>query len=468
MNVMDKIRNHSLMTVGHRLALEIESVFPNSEALIVGGCVRDIVMGNSPKDIDIATNADIEAIAKHFHSADIGKSMDFGITLVIFEGHEFEVAHFREEFGSSDNRHPDQVNQVNDFESDTRRRDITINAMGIDTDGNVIDHQGGIEDIQNGILKAVGNASNRFVEDALRIIRIARFSARFGFEIEAETKSAMKEKVELTRNLSIERICDELFKVASSGVALAEFMKILDEIEVLGIHFPEIKNFHNFDHTPDHHPEGNLWEHIMECLRVSKSSDPLTNIAILFHDVGKTVTQNITEDGKIQYHGHEKEGAEMCVEIGKRMKMSSDDIESIRFAAAFHMVFHKMDEMKKSKIVAIRQNPNFGILKAVSRADDESRLHLFNEKDFITKTDKIEEVFRIFGEREAFEARMKPLIDGRMIIDIADKEGIKLEGVRIGAIKTAVRETVIEADFNITVEETTSMVREMVLMPVAN
>jgi len=462
-NVIDKIKSDPLLSVGHKLAVDIEQTFPGTQALIVGGVVRDIVMGNEHHDVDIATNAPIDKIAERYHSADIGKSKDFGIVLVIFEGHEFEVAHFREEFGSADNRHPDEVRQVDDFKLDTARRDITINAMGIDVDGNVIDHQGGIEDIQKGIIRAVGVAGDRFKEDALRIFRIARFAARFGFEVESQTKYAMFESRDLTRNISIERIRDELIKIASvSGSAVVKFLDHLNEIRVLDIHLPEINGFHGFVHGVEHHPEGDLHAHTMAALNVSRSSDPLVNIAILFHDIGKTKTQQFNNEGKVSYKGHESVGADMFVEIGKRMKFSGDQIETIRFCIMNHMLAHRFDEMKKSKIVDFRQNKNYPLLVDVSRADDEARMHVFNEERFNRNVEKIEEIFVAFGEKKEFEERMKPLINGSMIMNLASDEGVKIEGKQVGKIKNAIREVVIERDFDITIQDTSRMVREMV------
>ncbi|RLA40321.1 MAG: hypothetical protein DRR06_17620 [Gammaproteobacteria bacterium] len=463
MNVLNKIINNPLLSVGHRLTLDIESTFPNTEALIVGGCVRDLIMDIEPHDVDIATNADIDKIAEHYHSANIGQSKDFGIVLVLFEGQEFEVAHYREEFGSEDNRHPDEVVQVNDFASDTARRDITINSLGIDTSGEVIDHQGGIQDIANGVIKAVGNPNDRFKEDALRIIRVARFAARFGFGIHGETIFAMFTNRELTRTLSVERIRDEMIKAASyGGRVLRSFLKTLDAAQVLDIHLPEINTFHGFKHGVKYHPEGDLYAHTMAALIVSQSNDPLTNISILFHDIGKTVTQAFDEEGKVSYKGHDSVGAEMFEEIGKRLKFSNDQIEAIQFGIKHHMVAHDFRKMKKSKIVEFRQSKHFPLLKAVARADDAARLHLFDEDSFNATMEHVENVFKVFGEKKEFEARMTPLINGRMIMNLAEDEGFTIEGKRIGQIKNTVREIIIEKEFDITLQDTSRMVRELV------
>ena len=178
-----------------KAALEILQTInkQGAEALIVGGAVRDIILGKDPHDVDIATNMDMEKVAELFKSFDIGRSQDFGIVAVPYKGFTFEIAHYREEFGTSDARHPDEVRDVDSFEQDSARRDITINSLGLDADGTIIDYQGGLEDIKNGMIRAVGDPDERIKEDALRIIRAIRFAAKFGFDIEPETKRAVSE-----------------------------------------------------------------------------------------------------------------------------------------------------------------------------------------------------------------------------------------------------------------------------------
>ena len=138
-------------------AIEILKIInkQDAEALIVGGAVRDIILGNTPHDVDIATNMDLERVGELFSSYDIGKSKDFGIVAVPYKGFNFEIAHYREEFGTSDARHPDEVRDVDTFERDSARRDITINSLGLDASGTIIDYQGGLEDIKNGMIRAV-------------------------------------------------------------------------------------------------------------------------------------------------------------------------------------------------------------------------------------------------------------------------------------------------------------------------
>lgn len=187
------------------------------EAYIVGGCVRDIVNGDKDvHDIDIATNMPISELKRNFHTADNGGEKH-GTILVENDGTMFEVTQFRTETGYSDGRHPDQVSWTNSFEADTKRRDFTINAMGIDADGKVIDYNGGVNDLQNKVLRTVGNPVERFTEDALRIMRAMRFAARFDMKIAEETMEGIVACKDQLSNIAVERIRAELVKTAEYG-----------------------------------------------------------------------------------------------------------------------------------------------------------------------------------------------------------------------------------------------------------
>jgi len=187
------------------------------EAYIVGGCVRDIVNGDKDvHDIDIATNMPISELKSKFHTADNGGEKH-GTILVENDGTMFEVTQFRTETGYSDGRHPDKVDWTNSFEADTKRRDFTINAMGIDADGKVIDYNGGMDDLRNKVLRAVGNPVERFTEDALRIMRAMRFAARFDMTIAEETMEGIVACKDQLSNIAVERIQAEMIKTAEYG-----------------------------------------------------------------------------------------------------------------------------------------------------------------------------------------------------------------------------------------------------------
>jgi len=454
--------NRKMMDAAKTLIADIESTFPGRVAYIVGGAVRDVVMGHAPHDVDIATNADIDALTERYGAVNIGKSKEFGIVDVGFGGERFEVAAFRVETGTLNSRHPERVKFVDDLREDLARRDFTINSMALGV-GGIIDPHDGQKDIRDKVIRAVGIAHERFQEDALRILRAARFAARLGFTIEAATKASMIDHVSLMEKLSKERIRDELVKVASvSGAALAQFVEIMDEISALDLVCPCVRGMKGFEHTPETHPEGGVYEHTLAALRKSRSSNPLVNLAVLFHDIGKPPTRTYNDHGHVCYKGHEAVGAKMFREVAEHLKFSNEQTNAILFAIENHMIAHRLHTMKKSKLVNIRQSPFYEVLIETCYADDASRGEMFDEADFQKRADRVESLYQVIGEREEFEARMKKYVHGRMIMDIAAESGVVLQGVQIGSIKKMVRETVVESNFEMEPGDAEKLVRALV------
>lgn len=200
---------------GLELLKEITSM--DYSAYIVGGTVRDILMHEKPHDVDIATNMPIDIIKKHYKTVEYGGGERHGTVIVQYEGFDFELTQFRSESTYSDNRRPDDVKFVDTFEEDTLRRDFTINAMGLDHKGNIIDYHNGYEDIKNKIIRCVGNPEERFSEDSLRILRAARFAGKLKFEIDESTLEAMVKLSKAVMNVSSERITDEFMKAMPLG-----------------------------------------------------------------------------------------------------------------------------------------------------------------------------------------------------------------------------------------------------------
>lgn len=464
---------------------EIEKL--GGEALIVGGAIRDLLIGKIPKDIDLCTNVPMDVLEKNFHTNDIGASKDFGILTIQFKEYNFEVAQYRSEnfSDSSDNRKPDSVNLEKSFEKDSDRRDITFNALGLTKEGVIIDYQNGIEDLNNKIVRTVGDAKERFKEDALRIVRILRFAARLGFEIEENTKQAVIELKDLLENISPERIRDELYKSAHSGESLAKFIEHLDDTGILERFLPEVSALKNKLHFHLHHPEGayvhkkgqsfknkkelepfnienpehqdpekhiviqgDAYDHTLAAVRASKETDPVHLLAILFHDLGKATTHKVEGD-KHSYHGHENE-LYLVDNICDRLKISNKDRSALKFAMEHHMKGHKIQELNKNKVLAIRQDPNWPYLKSTLFADDASRGRpLFKPDEFQAKLDYIENLYDKFGATKQFEDRMATLIDGKLIMKVIPT----IKGKDIGRIKDAVRQWIVDNDFNVTPED---------------
>jgi tRNA nucleotidyltransferase/poly(A) polymerase len=405
------------------------------KAYIVGGSVRDIILGNlKPHDVDIATNMPMEELGRMFKTYNIGKSKDFGIVVAKFGGSDFEIAQFRNDGTYFDGRRPESVTITGKFKEDAERRDFTINAMGINAKGEIMDYFDGKRDIRNKILKTVGDPYKRFGEDYLRMMRLARFSAKLGFEIEKDTKKAAQKLSHNIAGLAPERIKDELMKSASqSGDKFAEYIIQLDKLKLLKHILPEIVNLKWFRENLQHHPEtrgegGTVFSHVMHALKKSDSKNPIKNLAILLHDIGKgaSFTQ---EKGLPKYLGHAKKSVELVDAIADRLKMSNKERESLIFAVGNHMKFHNILKMKPSKISKLVSDDNWDVLVAVAKADEYARGYMFSHKgEFEKIIDKAVKVKEKFGMKQV--NKQIKLIDGK---DVMNLTGLK-PGPKVGMI----------------------------------
>lgn len=333
-------------------------------------------------------------------------------------------------------RRPETIEISSSFEDDASRRDFTINAMGLDVDGNIIDYFDGTKDIKNKVVKTVGDPRVRFGEDYLRMMRAARFSSKLGFDIHPDTKEAAKEGAENIKDLSVERIKDEIFKAANqTGDKFAKYIVELDEMGILEIILPEVVKLKEFEHNPKWHPEGKtVWEHIIVALKKNKVINPIANLAILLHDIGKTKTFDM-KDGNPTYYGHAEEGFEMVAEISDRLKLSNKEREAITFAVINHMRFHKLLDMKPSKIFELINNDNWDVLVAVSRADEYSTGRKGDFKDKIEYALKIKEKWGMKTLNNTIK-----IVDGNHVMKLT---GLKT-GPKVGQIIKKVTEWVLD------------------------
>jgi len=400
------------------------------KAYIVGGAVRDVILGNDkPKDIDIATNMPMVELAMLWKIHDIGKSKDFGIVVAKEGGHTFEIAQFREDGSYKDGRRPESVKITGSFEGDAARRDFTINAMGINAKGEIIDYFDGKRDIVNKVIRTVGDPRKRFGEDYLRMLRAGRFSASLDMDIEKETKKTIKKMASNIQDLSPERIRDELFKSASMGGDIfANYIKVLDELKLLKFILPEVANLKYFKHNFQHHPEGDVWQHTMAALKTSGAKDPVKNLAILLHDVGKGVTLSHKE-GLPKYLGHAEEGVKLVNVIADRLKMSTKEKQQLLFAVGNHMKFHKILKMKPSKIAKLVADENWDVLVTVARADEFARGDAFiYAGEFEKIVDKCIKIKEKHGLKQV--NKQLKLVDGNRVMTLT---GLK-QGPKIGEI----------------------------------
>jgi len=331
------------------------------KAYLVGGCVRDLVLGREPEDYDVATDAHPDRVQELFPSSvDVGAR--FGVILVVEDGAQVEVATFRSDVGYSDGRHPDRVEYSTSPEEDVRRRDFTINGLMQDMETQeILDFVGGREDLRQGMVRAIGTPEVRFREDRLRIVRAVRFAARFGYIIEPSTFRAIVAAAPHLTEVSAERLRDEITKLLTEGAARRAF-ELLDATGLLQACLPEIAAMKGVAQPPEFHPEGDVWVHTLLMLENLPPRPPATLAwAVLLHDVGKPPTfKSAQETGdRIRFDGHAEIGARMAVAICRRLRFSVDDTEQIEALVANHLRFKDVFQMRPATLKRFARLPGF-------------------------------------------------------------------------------------------------------------
>jgi poly(A) polymerase len=341
------------------------------QALLVGGCVRDLLLGREPADFDVTTDAAPEQVMEIFPEG-IGVGAQFGVLLVPRDGSKVEVATFRSDVGYSDGRHPDTVVYSQTAQEDVQRRDFTINGLLMRHDnGEILDYVGGQADLQAGIVRAIGEAQRRFNEDKLRMLRAVRFAARLNFAIDVATLAAINELATNITQVSAERIREELTKLLTEGAARRGF-ELLDETGLLQHVLPEISALHGVEQPPQYHPEGDVWTHTMLMLEGLPAGAPATLVwGVLLHDVGKPVTfRSAAETGdRIRFDGHVDEGVRISGNICRRLRFSNEDTEQILSLVSNHMKFKDAERMRKSTLKRFVRLPRFDEHMALHRLD---------------------------------------------------------------------------------------------------
>ena len=333
-------------------------------AYVVGGCVRDSLLGLTPEDYDLCTNATPEQIVSTFsHHALVRSGEKHGTIGVVLEGNVYEITTFRTEGGYKDNRHPSWIEFVPTVEEDLARRDFTINAIAYSPTQGYIDPYGGQQDLRDGILRAVGDPEVRFEEDALRILRGVRFAIRYELKLNEKTEQAMLDRVALMENLAVERVFAELSKLLPLAKAqdLIRFAPIITQI------IPELTPAIGFDQHNPHH-EHDVYTHTAHVVAAAPQ-DLTIRLAALLHDVGKPKTFSLDENGIGHFYGHARVGAEIANEILLRLKAPTALCERVVLLIAQHMTLLEPDKrvllrwLSRYNADALRQ------LLALQRAD---------------------------------------------------------------------------------------------------
>ena len=295
------------------------------EAYVVGGCVRDSLLGRSPKDWDVCTNALPEEVLRVFRRFHVIKTgLQHGTVTVMVSHQPVEVTTFRIDGAYTDNRHPDSVNFVSRVEEDLARRDFTINAMAYNPTRGLVDAFGGQEDLRAGIIRCVGEPDARFNEDGLRILRALRFAARYNFGIETETAFSIHRNRHLLENVSVERIFAELKGILVGEGVLGMMQAFPDVFAVI---IPELAPAIGFDQHNPHHCY-DVWTHIAHAVQAGPA-DEVLRLALLLHDIAKPATYTLGEDGKGHFYDHGQVGADMARDILLHLKSDTATLQNV-------------------------------------------------------------------------------------------------------------------------------------------
>ena len=389
------------------------------EANFVGGCVRDSLLGLTPNDWDITSNATPDKLIEIFKGYKvIPTGLKHGTITVMVDDQPYEVTTYRTDGTYSNGRQPDSVTFVTDLKEDLARRDFTINAMAYDPISDILfDPFNGQGDLQFKAIKAVGNAEDRFQEDHLRMLRAVRYSSRFDFILTADIIAAVSNSSQAILLISKERVFQELYKMASeSGKKFSKSLQWLKGLGLLEHILPEIDMMDQYPHAPETHPEGGVWPHVLACIECNHEADPVLNLAILFHDVGKPAT--FTNDGRIRYLLHHEVGLGLIEEISRRLRMSNELRDTLKFVCKWHMVFHKIAEMSDYKLTQLVLHKDWEILYKASRCDDASRgSAMFNNSRWANTDVRVCILKDRAAEKAKFD-RIKAAVPGELVMKL--------------------------------------------------
>ena len=427
-----------MMQVDHKLPTQVETLLKELsghgyEAYVVGGAVRDILIGKTPEDYDVTTSAMPEEIIsvfgeKHCHPTGIAH----GTVTVVVDGVPVEVTTFRVDGDYMDSRHPECVRFTRSLEEDIKRRDFTINALALSSDGTVIDYCGGIKDLRSGVLRTVGDPNGRFSEDALRILRGLRFSSEHGFRIEEKTAAAMFDKKDSLSDLSVERIWKEFSRLICGTYCASVMRRFFD---IFTVFLPEIAPMKGFEQHNPHHIY-DVWEHTLAAMTYVPQT-VILRAAVLFHDIGKPQCFEIGEDGIGHFRGHPKVSAAMADAILQRLKVDNDTRQTVVLLVKTHDV--PLDPVLKSVRRRLAQYGEEGVrlLLEVKRADISA--HSAKSAYRISELARFEELLDQVIKDQLCFSYSSMNINGKDLIDL----GIP-SGTTIGSIKKQLLNEIID------------------------
>lgn len=380
-------------------------------ALYAGGYVRDRLLGTGDTgDIDIATSATPDEVTALFEHT-VGVGAHFGVIIVVQQGLPFEVATFRTDVGTRDGRHPESV-AFCDEQTDAQRRDFTINGMFYDplTD-EVLDYVGGREDLQHGVVRAIGDPQARFHEDYLRLLRAVRFAARFRFEVEPATWEALREAADGLSGVSSERVFQETDRMLC-GPNPEQAVRMLQCSGLLAQVLPEVAAMDGVEQPKEFHPEGDVLEHTLQVLAHLEKPSRCLAWSALLHDIGKPPT--MVRADRIRFNNHHTVGARMAVDVLRRLHAPNALIECVEACVANHMQFMNVPRMKLSTLKRFLGR---------STIDDELALH---RADCLASHGMLDNYDILIEQRAKFaqeQLKPRPLLRGKDLIALGHSPG---------------------------------------------
>lgn len=394
-------------------------------AYVVGGCVRDSIMGRVPHDWDICTSATPDEMLEIFKDYKVIETgLQHGTVTIVIDKEQYECTTYRIDGKYSDNRRPDTVAFTDNLIEDLKRRDFTINAMAYNDKEGLIDPFEGLMDIEYGKIQCVGSAEDRFNEDALRILRAIRFSSQLDFTPLPDTEWQIHRQYSNLENISIERINSEFCKIVSSECFCVQLLLYKD---VFSLFIPEFKDMIDFSQNNPYH-QFNVYDHTIHAIQHCESSDLTTRLAVLFHDIGKPHCYQDSEDGKRHFKGHGRVSADMTNEIMKRLKFDNETRNNVVQLVYYHDATFEIGKKYIKRWLNKIGITQFRRLLDVRRADIKGQKSDYN-KERIEKIDNIERLLNeVLEENQCFT--LKDLaVNGKDLIQIGFKSSKELGSV---------------------------------------
>ena len=416
------------------------------EAFLVGGCVRDSILGRPIHDYDITTSATPDEMIEVFKDKRIIETgLQHGTITIVIDGKGYECTTYRIDGDYSDSRRPDSVTFTQNLKEDLKRRDFTINAMAYNDGVGLVDPFNGMEDIEHYKIRCVGRAKDRFSEDALRILRAIRFASQLGFVVDSDASLNIHKMYKNLENISIERINSEFCKIALSSEF---YMQIVLFREVFSLFIPEIKDMFGFQQNNPYHIY-DVWNHTVHAVQAYEcdcepdlnSRDLITSLAVFFHDIGKPHCYQDGEDGIRHFKGHGRVSADTTDKIMKRLRFDNDTREKVVELVYYHDATFEMGKKYVKRWLNKIGEEQFGRLLNVRRADIKAQAGI-NQETRLQKIDNIEYILEeVLQDDECFS--LKDLaVNGKDLITIGYKPGKE-----IGEVLNNLLDSVISGEY---------------------